>query len=119
MQSVGEDFGKTWLEKYGDKPPHSDERNDLWNWGGIPRGYQVEKGQLYPVLAPTEWYYPLFPTNSTPLYLNGTAINSNRNYFSSDYISPESIGDPWFLAQLLGRTVVVFYASDNKASRLH
>jgi hypothetical protein len=118
MQIVGEDFGKMWLEKYSDNPDSSDERNDLWSWGVIPRGYQVERGQLYPVLASTEWYFPLFPTNSTPLYLNGTAINRNRNYISQDFISPDSIGDPWFLAQLLGRTVVIFYPSDNRASKL-
>ena len=96
----------------------SDERNDLWSWGGIPRVYQVDKGQLYPASARTEWYYPLFPTNFTPLYLNSTAINSNRNYISTNFMSPDTIGDPWFLAQLLGRPVVVIYPGDDKASTL-
>jgi hypothetical protein len=128
MQSVGEEFGKTWLEQYGDKPVSSSERNDLWSWGGIPRGYQVDNNQLYPVLAPTEWYYPLFVTNSTPLYLNGSTIYGHRNYvspdfmppdfMSSDFMAPDFTGDPWFLAQLLGRPVVVFYPGNNKASTL-
>src|SRR5512136_1937184 len=59
MQTVGEDFGKTWLEKHGDSPVSSDEKNNLWNWGSYPRGYQLINGQIQPILASTEIYYPL------------------------------------------------------------
>ena len=38
FQSVGEDFGTSWLEKYGRKPISTLEiANNLWNWGLHPR----------------------------------------------------------------------------------
>ncbi|MCJ7444873.1 MAG: hypothetical protein MUO26_10140 [Methanotrichaceae archaeon] len=128
MQSVGEDFGKTWIEKYGNKPVPAEEKNDLWSWGGIPRGYQIINGQLNPILAPTEIYYPMFMTNATPLYLNGTAWMKNRNYLppnfatsdflAPDFMSPDLIADPWFLAQELGRPVVIVYPSNTRGANL-
>ena len=119
MQTVGEDFGKTWLEKHGDSPVSSDEINNLWNWGSYPRGYQEINGQIQPILASTEIYYPLFMTNSTPVYINGTAAMDERNYIRQDFLSQEFVGDPWLFAQMTERPVVVFYPANTKGSILH
>lgn len=46
MQSVGGDFGRSWLDKYAGNPTTSDNVNNLWGWGGAPKGYIVVGSQL-------------------------------------------------------------------------
>lgn len=124
MQTTGGDFGKTWLEGHGASTVSSDEKNNLLNWGSYPRGYQVINGQVKPILASTKIYYPLFMTNSTPVYINGTAAMDERNYtrqdfLSQDFLSPDFIEDPWLYAQMIEQPVIVFYPANTKGSVLH
>ncbi len=131
MQSVGSDFGKTWLAQNANKfaaAPSTNNSNDLWNWGSKPQGYEVVDGQLYPITAPTRTIYPAFMTNTTPLVVNATSFWGNSNYISPDFATPnfmspyysfpDYISDPWFLAQLTERPVIVRYPANTKGSRL-
>ncbi len=121
MKNVGEDFGKTWLAQYSNKfvTSSTNNSNDLWEWGGKPLGYEVFQGKLYPLLSPTELYYPGFITNTTPIYVNGTALMRNQWYLYRDYMSPDFISDPWLLAQMTDRPVMVVYPAEDGKSTLH
>jgi hypothetical protein len=107
-QNVGEDFGRYWLTQNSNKFV-SGGANDLWNWGGKPRGYEVYNGTLYQLLAPTDWYYPAFMSNATPIVINGTALIRNANYAPIDLLFPDPKTDPWYIAQRTGRPVAVVH----------
>jgi len=100
-QSVGEDFGTAWLDKYGTKPISTLEiANNLWNWGAAPKGFALHNGTLYPPGTEPQWYYPTSYTDFTPIIINRTD--------SSKFQAPTSFDmDPWLLAQLSGRPVAL------------
>jgi len=101
FQSVGEDFGTSWLEKHGTKPTSTLEiANNLWDWGAAPKGFKLHNGILYPPGTEPQWYYPNSYTNFTPIIINRTE--------SSKFQAPNSLDvDPWLLAQLSGRPVAL------------
>ncbi|HNY34800.1 MAG TPA: hypothetical protein PKK68_09115 [Methanothrix soehngenii] len=100
-QSVGEDFGTSWLEKYGTKPISTLEiANNLWNWGGAPKGFGLHEGILYPPGTEPQWYYPTSYADYTPIIINRT---DSRSSASQNLLST----DPWLLSQLSGRPVVM------------
>ncbi len=118
-QNVGGDYGKSWLTKNSDKFDSSSgndakNTNDLWTWGGKPQGYEVFNGKLYSLLAPTDWYYPAFTSNTTPIVVNGTALIKNRNSLPLDYLFPDFTSDPWSLAQQTERPVMVIYPDESR-----
>jgi hypothetical protein len=85
MLSVGGEFGNAWLTENSHKfdaanTRSADNGEDLWNWGGRPLGYEVLNNKIFPLIAPTQWFYPAFATNKTPIVVNGTALLMNRNY---------------------------------------
>lgn len=100
-QSVGEDYGTSWLEKYGTKPISTMEiANNLWNWGGAPKGFGLHEGVLYPPGTEPQWYYPTSYADYTPIIINRTdpRYSATQNLLSAD---------PWLLSQLSGRPVVL------------
>jgi hypothetical protein len=107
VQSVGEDFGRSWLEKYGKKQVTSEGPENLWSWGGAPKGYAVSGGKLYPYSSLDQWYYPNFMASPSPIIINRTQVINDQNYISPDFLSPDFISDPWLLAQITGRPVVI------------
>ena len=101
FQSVGGDFGTMWLEKYGTKPISTQEiANNLWNWGAAPKGYELHNGILYPPGTEPQFYYPSSFTDYTPIIINRTDASKFQAQTSLDV-------DPWLLAQLSGRPVVL------------
>ena len=101
FQSVGEDFGTSWLEKYGTMPISTLEiANNLWNWGSAPKGFKLHNGTLYPPGTEPQWYYPNSFTDYTPIIINRTDSSNLQSPYSSDM-------DPWLLAQLSGRPVAL------------
>ncbi len=117
-KEVGGDFGKSWLTQYSNKFVSNSGNNangakDLWNWGGKPRGYEVFNGKLYSLLAPTEWFYPEFLSNTTPIIINGTSLIKNRGSLPLDYLFPDFASDPWSLAQNTERPVMVIYPDES------
>lgn len=119
-QDVGGDFGHSWLIKYSNKfaSDKDSKTNDLWNWGGKPRGYDVFNGKLYPMLAPAEWYYPAFTNNTTPIIMNGTALLNDRSLMPIDYLFPDFANDPWSIAQTTERPVMVRYPAGSGSNTL-
>ncbi|MBN1323320.1 MAG: hypothetical protein JW986_04875 [Methanotrichaceae archaeon] len=105
IQSVGGDFGRSWLEalpaaENASMPPSG----DLWGWGGMPKGKELVDGQLVEsvhdgmvVINGSDWM-GIVPRDP-PLYSNNTSNNSESlsPFFLSD--------DPWVRAQQLGETV--------------
>lgn len=101
FQSVGEDFGTMWLEKHGTQPISTLEiANNLWNWGAAPKGFKLHNGTLYPPGTEPQLYYPSSITDYTPLIINRTDSSKYPTRISLDT-------DPWLLAQLSGRPVVL------------
>jgi len=123
MLSVGEEFGNTWLTENSHKFDAANTRSannsgDLWNWGGKPLGYEVMNNKVFPLIAPTQWFYPAFATNKTPIVVNGTALLMNRNYMFPNFVSSGFTEDPWLMAQLSEQPVIVVYPSPNPYSTL-
>ncbi len=110
-QDVGGNFGDSWLIKYSNKfvSNKDSSTNDLWYWGGTPHGYEVFNGKLYPLLAPTEWYYPAFMSNTTPIVLNGTALIKDKALMPIDLLFQDFMNDPGSIAQTTERPVMVMY----------
>jgi hypothetical protein len=117
---VGGDFGLSWLAKYGHTVATNNTNNtdNLWDWGGKPKGYEVFNGTLYPFTDQTVWFYPAFMSNELPVIINGTALRYSRN-MPADLLSPYYTSDPWLLAQFLERPVAVAYAGNSSGSSLY
>jgi len=107
---VSGEFGESWLESNQRDPQAANSTNDLWSWGGTPLGYEVSGNRLYPLPSSAEWYYPLFPGNSTPIVINATAPITLREDLLRDSFTLESLFyDPWTLAQVTSRPVYIRY----------
>jgi hypothetical protein len=101
---IGGDYGKSWLVNNGDKSVVREPSGGLWSWGTVPKGQYLTNGTLEPIGASTI-YYPSFVENSTPIIMNNTA--NLAGYFLPDFSSPYFMDDPWFMAQLTGRPVII------------
>ncbi len=101
FQSVGENFGTMWLENYGTNPINTmGIANNLWNWGGAPKGFKLHNGTLYPPGTVPQLYYPNSFTDYVPIIINRT----DSSYFQ---MSTSLDMDSWLLAQLSGRPVAL------------
>jgi len=74
--------------------------------------------KVFPIIGNTQWFYPAFAANQTPLVVNGTALLMNRNYMFPNYMTYGFAEDPWLLAQLSDQPVVVVYPSPYPYSTL-
>jgi len=100
---VGGDYGVSWLEEHGTKPKVEETRNNLWNWGSVPKGFRIYNGTLYPPGQGPQWYYPSYATEGTPIVINDSAAGA----LPADYAGL----DPWLTAQLSGRPVIISRAA--------
>ncbi len=101
---VGGNFGDSWLEQYGNKNVVK-QSSGLWSWGTIPKGQILSNGKLTE-LNPGTVFFPAFPTNMTPVFVNamdpGEAISrSNLSQISNPYLAE----DPWAVAQMTDQPV--------------
>ncbi len=118
FQSVSGDFAKKWIANFKsqNEKPKEDLKNELWNWGGAPKGKKMVDGKLVDdtdnltsrVNFTANWLGDL--PNGKPVYLNGT--NPYGNYgttggkFNAAPLTPLALSDdPWILAQQLERPV--------------
>lgn len=46
FQSVSGDFGRAWLMSNVNTTSNVTLSNDLWSWGGVPRGWKIVNGVL-------------------------------------------------------------------------
>lgn len=99
---VSGQFGKAWLDEYhlSNPPPvKQSPRNDLWSWGGAPKGGAIAFDRLVPAanLTPSrgDWLMPLPPGSGDALYSWPYGYGAVYPY---SYITQ----DPWTMAQILG-----------------
>ncbi|MBN1322667.1 MAG: hypothetical protein JW986_01520 [Methanotrichaceae archaeon] len=103
-QSVGGDFGRAWLDefmKYNTVPTEEEKTNDLWSWGGVPRGKTLVDGKLVATnITTTNWSADWLGERplGDPVQINAT---EGSTALSPLYLS----SDPWIRAQQLGRPV--------------
>ncbi len=121
FQSVGGDFGKSWISNFRaqNQPVASDNlKNDLWSWGNKPKGKTVVDGKLVDetnkstkVNYTANWLgdIPL----GKPVYFNSSSPYGyygqdpyNSKFVNAAPFTPLSLSDdPWILAQQLERPV--------------
>lgn len=85
-QSVGGDFGRTWLNDFKTQnptPAKNDSSNSLWNWGGAPKGRSVINGQLM-----NDPYYYWKSLNLTYGWLGQAYVDKNTGYPVFAFIDP-------------------------------
>lgn len=102
---VGGDYGRSWLTNFGDRSVVREPSGGLWSWGATPKGQFLSNGTLEPIGTSTI-YYPAFTEEQRPLLINRTN-NLNAGYFPQDFTSPYFMDDPWIIAQITGRPVVL------------
>jgi len=105
-QQVGGDFGRAWLQGMGQVDMSGMNRTNattdgLWSWGSVPKWHMLIDGRLE-YMGSGMWFYPAFPTNSTPIIENASLSAKN----APDFASPEMVNDPWMIAQVSGRPVL-------------
>ncbi len=105
-QQIGGDYGKSWLNKFGNKNVVRDDLDGLWSWGTTPKGQLLINGTLQPE-GITTVYDPSFLDNQSPIILNRTAGSISSSYLPLDLYSAYFTDDPWFLAQTAGRPVIL------------
>ncbi|MDQ1313599.1 MAG: hypothetical protein QG605_2138 [Euryarchaeota archaeon] len=97
---VGGEYGASWLKEHGGEPKIEETRNNLWNWGSAPKGFEIYNGTVYPPGYAPSRYYPYYAVNSTPIIINSDAGNGQQTADNTGI-------DPWLTAQLSGRTVTL------------
>lgn len=123
FQSVGGDFGKSWINNFKSQnlpAAKEDLKNDLWNWGGRPKGKTLVGGKLVDSTNTTNavnftanWLGDVSQTK--PVYFNATSPYGNYglNPNNPSQVNPAPLtpmalsDDPWVLAQQLERPVSV------------
>lgn len=106
VQQVGGDFGRAWLQSLEQMERVETNRTNattdgLWSWGSIPKWHTLVGGRLE-YMGSGMWFYPAFPTNSTPIIENASLSAKN----APDFASPEMVNDPWMISQISGRPVL-------------
>ena len=97
---VGGEYGASWLKEHGGEPKIEETRNNLWNWGSAPKGFEIYNGTVYPPGYAPSRYYPYYAVNSTPIIINSDAGNGQQTADNTGI-------DPWLTAQLSGRPVAL------------
>ena len=97
---VGGEYGASWLKEHGEEPKIEETRNNLWNWGSAPKGFEIYNGTVYPPGYAPSWYHPYYAGNSTPIIINSNAGNGQQTADNTGL-------DPWLTAQLSGRPVAL------------
>jgi len=86
FQNVGGDFGRNWISRYEAQNPQPTEQNitnDLWSWGGSPKGTIVVNGQLM-----ADPYYVWKSLNYTSGWLGKVYTDPTTGYPVYGYIDP-------------------------------
>ena len=88
FQSVSGDFGQDWINSFkaqNPRPADQDLKNDLWTWGGAPKGSIIVNGRL--VADP---YYFWKSLNYTSGWLGRVYVDPNTGYPIYAYIEPHT-----------------------------
>ena len=92
FQSVGGDFGRTWLKDFQAqspaKQPQSQNSTSLWSWGGAPKGRLVQNGSLV-----TDPYYIWKSLNLTSGWMGQAYVDPKTGYPVYEFVDPYT-GNP-------------------------
>lgn len=107
FQSVGGDYGRTWLKDFQAqnpaKQPQAQNSTALWGWGGAPKGSMIQNGSL--VADPyyiwkslnltSGWMGQAYvdPKTGYPVYAFVDPYTGNPDYF---YVDPKT-GQPVYI----------------------
>jgi hypothetical protein len=88
-QNVGGDYGRTWLNNFNthNQKPVTDNGNgnNLWNWGGAPKGRIAVNGKLMP-----DPYYIWKSLNYTSGWLGQVYVDSKTGYPNYGFLDPNT-----------------------------
>ncbi len=87
FESVGGDFGRTWLNNFMVQNPKPAENNSsgLWNWGSAPKGRTVMNGKMVP-----DPYYIWKSLNYTKGWLGEAYVDPKTGYPVYAFIDPNT-----------------------------
>ncbi|MDM7940411.1 MAG: hypothetical protein QUS07_08725 [Methanothrix sp.] len=89
FQSVGGDFGQTWISNFKAANPEpaqeSSNGSDLWSWGGAPKGSIVVNGKLQ-----ADPYYYWKSLNFTNGWLGETSVDPYTGNPVYGYVDPNT-----------------------------
>lgn len=87
FQSVGGDYGRTWLNNFQahnpDKQPQAQNSTSLWGWGGAPKGRVIQNGSL--VADP---YYVWKSLNLTSGWMGQAYVDPKTGYPVYAFLDP-------------------------------
>lgn len=85
-QYVGGNYGRSWMgsfEAHNPPPAERNLQNDLWSWGGAPKGSIIVNGQIVP-----DPYYIWKSLNYTSGWLGKAYTDPSTGYPVYAYIDP-------------------------------
>ncbi len=85
-QYVGGNYGQNWISNFqaqNPKPAEQNLENDLWNWGGAPKGSIAVNGKLVP-----DPYYLWKSLNYTSGWLGKAYVDPSTGYPVYAYMEP-------------------------------
>lgn len=100
-QYVGGSYGQSWLGSYNAPKPQPAEQNagnDLWTWGGAPKGSIIAGGKLVP----------------DPYYI-WKSLNYTSGWLGAVYIDPSTGNQVYGYIDPFGR--VIYYYVDPKTGK--
>jgi hypothetical protein len=102
-QYVGGNFGQSWIGSYNAQNPQPAEQNpgnDLWTWGGAPKGSIIANGKLAP----------------DPYYI-WKSLNYTSGWMGEAYIDPQHRISGLWAHRSLHRMAIYFYVDPKTESR--
>jgi hypothetical protein len=120
FQSVGGDFGRTWISDFQAQNPkpatQENNNNSLWGWGTIPKGKMLVGGKLIDAPNTTYTYntsgnwlgdyyidpytgrpiYDSYPGYLIPIYSN-SAYSNNSQYLQLPVVLQSPSTNPWII----------------------
>lgn len=87
FQSVGGEFGQSWIASFKALNPQAEESDaqSLWSWGSAPKGSMIVDGQLVP-----DPYYTWNLRNLTNNWLGDTTVDPNTGIPIYTFIDPKT-----------------------------
>ncbi len=115
-QSVGGDFGRTWLNDFKAQNPapaeNTSKNNNLWSWGSAPKGRSIINGQLM-----ADPYYYWQSLNLSGGWLGQAYVDNKTGYPVFAFIDPYTgYPDYFYMDPKTGKPVYINPASGSTGS---
>lgn len=115
-QSVGGDFGKTWISNFNAQNPapakNDSKSNSLWSWGSAPKGRSIINGQLM-----NDPYYYWKSLNLSSGWLGQAYVDNKTGYPVFAFIDPYTgYPDYFYMDPKTGQAVYINPGSGSTGS---